>query len=93
MAQDLLDNNRHKLNRETVHFWPDAKYFDSPKFSLKALKHNLKAKAVLAAGLQIIYFDQINHEKIEWQFDKMHFAFLTYLLLVLSTKLQKLKKP
>ena len=53
----------------TVHFWPDAKYFDSPKFSLKALKHNLKAKAVLAAGLQIIYFDQINHEKIEWQFE------------------------
>jgi len=52
-----------------VHFWPDAKYFDSPKFSLKALKHNLKAKAVLAAGLQIIYFDQINHEKIEWQFE------------------------
>ncbi len=52
-----------------VHFWPDVKYFDSPKFSLKALKHNLKAKAVLAAGLQIIYFDQINHEKIEWQFE------------------------
>ena len=53
----------------TVHFWPDAKYFDSPKFSLKALKHNLKAKAVLAAGLQISYIDQINDEKIEWQFE------------------------
>ena len=53
----------------TVHFWPDAKYFDSPKFSLKALKHNLKAKAVLAAGLQIVYIDQINNEKIEWQFE------------------------
>ncbi|WP_338560943.1 DNA topoisomerase IV subunit B [Acinetobacter sp. KS-LM10] len=53
----------------TVHFWPDAKYFDSPKFSLKALKHNLKAKAVLAAGLQINYVDQINDEKIVWQFE------------------------
>nr|WP_218949164.1 MULTISPECIES: DNA topoisomerase IV subunit B [Acinetobacter] len=53
----------------TVHFWPEAKYFDSPKFALKALKHNLKAKAVLAAGLQIIYVDQINNEKIEWQFE------------------------
>ena len=52
-----------------VHFWPDAKYFDSPKFALKALKHNLKAKAVLAAGLQIIYIDQMNNEKIEWQFE------------------------
>ncbi|MBR5556244.1 MAG: type IIA DNA topoisomerase subunit B, partial [Acinetobacter sp.] len=52
-----------------VHFWPDAKYFDSPKFALKALKHNLKAKAVLAAGLQIVYIDQTNNEKIEWQFE------------------------
>ena len=53
----------------TVHFWPEAKYFDSPKFALKALKHNLKAKAVLAAGLQINYVDQINDEKIVWQFE------------------------
>lgn len=52
-----------------VHFWPDVKYFDSPKFALKALKHNLKAKAVLAAGLQINYIDQINDEKIVWQFE------------------------
>lgn len=52
-----------------VHFWPDTKYFDSPKFALKALKHNLKAKAVLAAGLQIVYIDQMNNEKIEWQFE------------------------
>ncbi|WP_333616959.1 DNA topoisomerase IV subunit B [Acinetobacter variabilis] len=53
----------------TVHFWPETKYFDSPKFALKALKHNLKAKAVLAAGLQINYIDQINDEKITWQFE------------------------
>ena len=53
----------------TVHFWPEDKYFDSPKFALKALKHNLKAKAVLAAGLQIVYIDEINNEKIEWQFE------------------------
>ncbi|EHU1402580.1 DNA topoisomerase IV subunit B [Acinetobacter baumannii] len=53
----------------TVRFWPEAKYFDSPKFALKALKHNLKAKAVLAAGLKITYIDQINDEKIEWQFE------------------------
>ena len=52
-----------------VHFWPDAKYFDSPKLALKAMKHNLKAKAVLAAGLQIVYIDQMNNEKIEWQFE------------------------
>ncbi|KGT48221.1 MULTISPECIES: DNA topoisomerase IV subunit B [Acinetobacter] len=53
----------------TVQFWPEAKYFDSPKFALKALKHNLKAKAVLAAGLEINYVDLINDEKITWQFE------------------------
>ena len=69
-ALEVLEGKAPKrASGTTVHFWPDAKYFDSPKFSLKALKHNLKAKAVLAAGLQIIYFDQINHEKIEWQFE------------------------
>lgn len=52
-----------------VHFWPNPKYFDSAKFALKALKHNLKAKAVLAAGLHIEYIDQINHEQLEWQFE------------------------
>jgi DNA gyrase/topoisomerase IV subunit B len=35
------------------YIWPETKYFDSPKFALKALKHNLKAKAVLAAGLKL----------------------------------------
>ncbi|WP_216937953.1 MULTISPECIES: DNA topoisomerase IV subunit B [unclassified Acinetobacter] len=58
-----------RVSGTTVHFWPEAKYFDSPKFALKALKHNLKAKAVLAAGLQINYVDQINDEKITWQFE------------------------
>ncbi|MBF7695258.1 DNA topoisomerase IV subunit B [Acinetobacter rathckeae] len=53
----------------TVHFWPEDKYFDSPKFALKALKHNLKAKAVLSAGLEIHYIDQINNETIQWQFE------------------------
>ncbi|KAA8732097.1 DNA topoisomerase IV subunit B [Acinetobacter qingfengensis] len=53
----------------TVRFWPNPKYFDTAKFALKALKHNLKAKAVLAAGLHIDYLDEINHEKIQWQFE------------------------
>ena len=53
----------------TVHFWPETKYFDSPKFALKALKHNLKAKAVLAAGLQINDIGQINEEKVTRQFE------------------------
>ena len=30
-----------------VHFWPDANYFDSPRFSVPRLMHILRAKAVL----------------------------------------------
>ena len=37
----------------TVHFWPDPKYFDSPKFSMSKLEHLLRAKAVLCPGLMI----------------------------------------
>jgi len=59
-----------------VRFWPDAKYFDNPKFALKALKHNLKAKAVLAAGLKISYIDEINEESLEWQFEKGLFDYV-----------------
>lgn len=58
-----------KISGTRVRFWPEAKYFDTPKFALKALKHNLKAKAVLAAGLKISYVDEINNESIIWQFE------------------------
>ncbi len=58
-----------KMSSTRVRFWPEAKYFDTPKFALKALKHNLKAKAVLAAGLKISYFDEINQEQLVWQFE------------------------
>ncbi|MBX3690242.1 DNA topoisomerase IV subunit B [Dokdonella sp.] len=50
----------------TVHFWPDPKYFDSPKISLPRLKHVLRAKAVLCAGLTVRLSDEVSGEKIEW---------------------------
>lgn len=52
-----------------VKFWPDGKYFDSPKFSVRALKHNLKAKAVLSAGLKVVFTDEESGEKLTWQFE------------------------
>jgi topoisomerase-4 subunit B len=36
-----------------LRFWPDPKYFDTPKFNLRALKHLLRAKAVLCPGLTV----------------------------------------
>ncbi|RDZ29175.1 DNA topoisomerase IV subunit B [Lysobacter silvisoli] len=52
-----------------VRFWPDAKYFDTPKFSLRALKHVLRAKAVLCPGLNVKLFDEASGERLEWYYE------------------------
>ncbi len=53
----------------TVRFWPDAGYFDTPKFSRKQLEHVLRAKAVLCPGLQVTFLDEASGEKQAWQYD------------------------
>ncbi len=52
-----------------VRFWPDEKYFDSPRFSVPRLTHLLKAKAVLCPGLEIIFKDKINHSEQRWHYE------------------------
>lgn len=52
----------------TVRFWPDAKYFDSAKFSATHLKHILRAKAVLCPGLRIKFIDEHTNETEEWYY-------------------------
>ncbi|WP_286978129.1 DNA topoisomerase IV subunit B [Pseudomonas sp.] len=53
----------------SVHFWPDGKYFDSPKFSISRLKHVLKAKAVLCPGLAVSFEDKASGERVEWLYE------------------------
>jgi topoisomerase IV subunit B len=50
----------------TIRFWPDAKFFDSDKFSVPQLKHTLKAKAVLCPGLRVRFTNEATGEKDEW---------------------------
>ncbi|AWB68177.1 DNA topoisomerase IV subunit B [Saccharobesus litoralis] len=52
-----------------VHFWPDASYFDSAKFSVTRLIHNLKAKAVLCPGLTIEFHNKIANETHKWFYE------------------------
>ncbi len=52
-----------------VRFWPDAKFFDSPKYALGRLKHLLRAKAVLSPGLKITFVDETNGETTEWFYE------------------------
>jgi topoisomerase-4 subunit B len=42
------------------------KFFDSDKFSVPQLRHMLKAKAVLCAGLRITFSNEVTGEKDEW---------------------------
>jgi topoisomerase-4 subunit B len=58
-----------KQTGTTLRFWPDAKYFDSPKISLPKLKHVLRAKAVLCAGLTVRLTDAATGEKDEWHYE------------------------
>ena len=52
-----------------VRFWPDPKYFDSPKFSVRALRHLLRAKAVLCPGLTVTLHDEATGENDRWFFE------------------------
>ena len=52
----------------TVRFWPDPQYFETPVFSLPKLKHVLRAKAVLCAGLRVTLLVEQTGEKEEWHY-------------------------
>jgi topoisomerase-4 subunit B len=58
-----------KKTGTTLRFWPDPKYFDSPRISLGKLKHLLRAKAVLCAGLNVQLTDEATGETIAWYYE------------------------
>ena len=53
-----------------IRFWPDPKYFDTPKIAFKQLRHLLRAKAVLCPGLHMTLCKAKTGEKEEWQFNQ-----------------------
>jgi topoisomerase-4 subunit B len=50
----------------TVRFWPESKFFDSDRFSVPELRRVLKAKAVLCAGLKVVFENEATGEREEW---------------------------
>ena len=58
-----------KKTGTTLRFWPDPKYFDSPRILVSKLKHLLRAKAVLCAGLTVRLTDESSGETVEWYFE------------------------
>ncbi|WED43707.1 DNA topoisomerase IV subunit B [Legionella cardiaca] len=54
----------------TIRFWPNAKYFDTTKISVKHLTHVLRAKAVLCPGLDMTFINKATKEEIHWCYEK-----------------------
>jgi topoisomerase-4 subunit B len=52
-----------------IRFWPNPAYFDSPNFSLKRLRHLLRAKAVLCPGLTVSLTVDKTGEREEWCYE------------------------
>ena len=53
----------------TLRFWPDPRYFDTPKFSVRQLLHVLRAKAVLCPGLKVRFTDESSGDAHEWCYE------------------------
>lgn len=73
--------------RETgtcVHFWPDSKYFDSPKFAINALRLLLRAKAVLCPGLLVRFSQESSGETEQWHYEDGLKAYLLDTLMGLT---------
>jgi len=65
----VIDTVGKRNTGTQLRFWPDAKYFDSVKFSVSRLRHVLRAKAVLCPGLLVTFLNQSTNEKDEWYFE------------------------
>ena len=68
---EVVDSCGKRNTGTTVRFFPDASYFDTPKFNLTKLKHMLRAKAVLCSGLRVTFTDETGakKEKEEWYYE------------------------
>ena len=66
---EIIGSVPKKRTGTTLHFWPEAKYFDSPKISLARLRHLLRAKAVLCAGLSVKLTDVASGEVNDWYYE------------------------
>ena len=63
---EIIDSCGRRNTGTLVRFYPDPQYFDSIKFSIARLKHVLRAKAVLCAGLGVSFSDESTGETDAW---------------------------
>ena len=66
---EIIGTVGKKNTGTTLHFWPNAQYFDTAKFSVSRLKHNLRAKAVLCPGLHVAFVEEAKNDTTEWYYE------------------------
>ena len=75
-ALDVVGSVGRRNTGTTIRFWPDGRYFDSPKFSVPRLLHTLRAKAVLCPGLRVSFEDEATGERSDWHYEDGLSAYL-----------------
>lgn len=53
-----------------IRFWPNPKYFDTTRISVKHLTHVLRAKAVLCTGLSMTFINKASNEEMHWCYEQ-----------------------
>lgn len=53
-----------------IRFWPNPKYFDTTRISVKHLTHVLRAKAVLCSGLSMTFVNKAGNEEMHWCYEQ-----------------------
>ena len=66
---EVIDSCGKRNTGTTVRFLADPQYFDSTKYSVRRLKHVLRAKAVLCAGLTVTFKEEASGDTEEWCYE------------------------
>jgi topoisomerase IV subunit B len=66
---ELVGSVGQRNTGTTIRFWPNPTYFDTVKFSVRRLRHVLRAKAVLCPRLTVVFKDCINQESETWYYE------------------------
>ena len=65
----VVDSCGQRNTGTELRFLPDPQYFDTVKYSIPKLKHVLRAKAVLCAGLEVTFKDESSGETESWCYE------------------------
>ncbi|MCD7097068.1 DNA topoisomerase IV subunit B [Stenotrophomonas sp. MMGLT7] len=66
---EIVGSVGRKNTGTRLRFWADPKYFDTPKYNVRALRHLLRAKAVLCPGLTVKLTDEATGEQDSWHYE------------------------